>query len=248
MLPRFHAPALDPSAGEVALSDEESAHLTRVLRLGPGDAVTVFDGRGTEFLAHVARVERGAVTLALDESVTPATEPSVRLALAQAVLKAEAMDNVVRDATMMGVARIDPVITSHVVVKESVIARGRAVERWRRIAVSSAKQCRRATVPVVSAPRRLDDWLRHPEDEVRLMLVEPAAMRGGEADMRALAARPRPSSVALLVGPEGGWTADERSAAAAAGCLPVSLGSLTLRADAVPIVAIAVARFIVGDL
>jgi 16S rRNA (uracil1498-N3)-methyltransferase len=103
-------------------------------------------------------------------------------------------------------------------------------------------------VPAVGEPRRLDDWLRHSEDDVRLMLVEPAALQGGEADMRALAARPRPSSAALLVGPEGGWTADERSRAAAAGCLPVSLGSLTLRADAVPIAAIAVFRFVVGDV
>jgi 16S rRNA (uracil1498-N3)-methyltransferase len=248
MLPRFYAPSLDPSAGEVTLPPDEGAHLARVLRLGPGDAVTVFDGRGAEFLAHVARVTRGAVTLAIAEAVTPATEPAVRLALAQAVLKPEAMDDVVRDATMMGVTRIDPVISRHVVAKERVIASGRSVERWRRIAVSSAKQCRRATVPAVGEPRRLDDWLRHSEDDVRLMLVEPAALQGGEADMRALAARPRPSSAALLVGPEGGWTADERSRAAAAGCLPVSLGSLTLRADAVPIAAIAVFRFVVGDV
>ncbi len=248
MLPRFHAPALDPAAREVTLPPDEAAHLTRVLRLGPGDAVTVFDGRGVEVRAQVARVERGRVTLALAERVTPATEPSVRLALVQAVLKADAMDDVVRDATMMGVARIDPVITSHVVVKERVIVSGRAVERWRRIAVSSTKQCRRATVPAVSEPRRLDEWLRQAGDDWKLMLVEPAAMHAGDADMRALAARPRPSSVALLVGPEGGWSADERSGAVAAGCLPVSLGVLTLRADAVPVAAIAVLRFVLADL
>ncbi len=248
MLPRFYAPALDPAALEVTLPPDEASHLTRVLRLGPGDAVTVFDGRGLEFRAQVARAARGTVTLALAERVTPAAEPAVPLALVQAVLKADAMDDVVRDATMMGAARIDPVITSHVAVKEHVIVSGRAVERWRRIAVSSTKQCRRATVPVVSEPRPLDAWLRRAGDEWKLMLVEPAAMQGGESDMRALAARPRPSSVALLVGPEGGWSSDERSRAAAAGCVPVSLGALTLRADAVPIAAIAVLRFVLGDL
>ena len=67
MLPRFHAPALDPAALEVTLPPDESAHLTRVLRLAPGDAVTVFDGRGVERRARVARIARGIVTLTLAE-------------------------------------------------------------------------------------------------------------------------------------------------------------------------------------
>jgi 16S rRNA (uracil1498-N3)-methyltransferase len=129
-----------------------------------------------------------------------------------------------------------------------VIASRGAVERWRRVAVSSAKQCRRATVPAVTAARHFDDWLRTADDEWRLMLVEPAAAHGNEAHMRAFAARPRPASAALVVGPEGGWSAEERGRAAAAGCTLVSLGALTLRADAVPIAAIAVLRFALEDL
>jgi 16S rRNA (uracil1498-N3)-methyltransferase len=248
MLPRFFAPALSPAEGEVTLPPDEAAHLTRVLRLGPGDMVAVFDGRGAEFRARVVGVTRGAVTLSLEEPLTPAKEPLVRLALAQAVLKGEAMDDVVRDATMMGVARIDPLLTDHVAVKARVVTAGHAVERWRRIAVASAKQCRRATVPAVADPRPLDEWLRTRTDEWTLMLVEPAALEGGESDMEALAGRTRPASAALLVGPEGGWSAEERHRATAAGCLPISLGSLTLRADAVPVAAIAVLRFAIGDL
>ena len=171
VLPRFYAPSLDPASREVTLPFDEAAHLTRVLRLGPGDVVAVFDGRGVEFRAEVARASRGQVTLALVEPITPAAEPAVRLALVQAVLKTEAMDDVIRDATMMGVSRIDPVITSHVAVGERAISSGRPVERWRRIAVASAKQCRRATVPVVADPRRFDDWLRASDDQWRLILV-----------------------------------------------------------------------------
>jgi 16S rRNA (uracil1498-N3)-methyltransferase len=248
MLPRFHAPSLDPAFPEVTLPPEEAAHLTRVLRLGPGDAVAVFDGRGLEFRAEVARASRTEVTLTLVAPVTPAAEPVVRLALAQAVLKAEAMDDVVRDATMMGVSRIDPITTSHVAVKTRRISSGRATERWRRIAVASAKQCRRATIPIVTEPQRFDDWLRTPDDQWRLILVEPAVAQGEEADLRALLDRPRPSSAALIVGPEGGWSAEERNRAVAAGCVPVSLGALTLRADAVPVAAIAVLRFVFREL
>ena len=248
MLPRFYTPSLDPAAREVTLPPDEAAHLARVLRLAPGDDVAVFDGRGGEFRARVVRASRAAVTVAIVEPLLPAAEPAVRLTLVQAVLKADAMEHVVRDATMMGVSRVDPLITSHVTVPARAIAGGRAVERWRRIAVASAKQCRRATVPVIGEPQPLDRWLQTTGGDWRLLLVEPQALQGGEVGMRALLDRPRPVSAALIVGPEGGWSAEERRAAAAAGCLPISVGAITLRADAVPVAAIAVLRFVLGDL
>ena len=248
MLPRFYAPSLDPATGVVTLSPEEASHLTRVLRLSVGADVAVFDGRGSEFRARVARAARDRVTLTLVEPVTPAAEPAVQLTLVQGVLKSDAMDDVVRDAVMMGVSRIDPVITSHMAVKPSVVSSGRLMDRWRRVVIASAKQCRRATIPVVSEAVRFDDWLRTSRDGLRLILVEPAALQGGEVGMRSLLDRPRPPSAALLVGPEGGWSPEERRQAEAAGCLPVSLGALTLRADAVPIAAIALLRFSLGDM
>lgn len=248
MLPRFYTPALDPVAREVVLPPDEAAHLARVLRLAPGAEVVVFDGRGGEFRAEVIRAGRGAATVALRERLVPAAEPAVRLTLVQAVLKPDAMDDVIRDATMMGVARIDPVITSHVAVAGRAISGGRAAERWRRLAVASAKQCRRATLPAIGDPQPLDRWLRTAGEDWRLLLVEPQAAQGGETRMRALFDRPRPSSVALIVGPEGGWSAEERRTVEEAGVLPVSLGSLTLRADAVPVAAIAVLRFVLDDL
>ncbi len=248
MLPRFYAPSLDPSSDDVTLPPDEATHLTRVLRLGVGAEVAVFDGRGVEFRAQVARAERDRVKLTLVERVTPAAEPAVPLALVQAVLKSDAMDDVVRDAVMMGVSRIDPVITRHIAVKESAVSSGRLIDRWRRVVIASAKQCRRATLPVVSDPVPLDGWLRTSRDELRLIFVEPSAVQGGEVDMRSLLDRPRPPSAALLVGPEGGWSPEERRQAETAGCLPVSLGALTLRADAVPIAAITLLRFTLGDL
>src|SRR5512134_317083 len=173
MLPRFYAPSLDPAAREVTLPPDEAAHLARVLRLAPGDDVAVFDGRGGEFRARVVRASRAAVTVAIVEPLLPAAEPAVRLTLVQAVLKADAMEHVVRDATMMGVSRIDPLITSHVTVPARAIAGARAVERWRRIAVASAKQCRRATVPVIGEPQPLVRWLQTTTGgDWRLLLVE----------------------------------------------------------------------------
>lgn len=246
-LPRFYAPELDPDAREVRLPADEARHLTRVLRLDVGDDVAVFDGRGREVVARVARAARDVVVLEVARRVDPAAEPAIPIALAQAVLKPEAMDDVVRDATMMGVARIEPLITEHIAVKERALAEGRVLERWYRIAVASAKQCRRATVPVISAPRRFDEWIAVPRSEMRVILLEPS-IGGAGKDVRSLGIRPRPSSVAVVVGPEGGWSSAERNRAIERGCVPITLGALTLRADAVATAATVLLRFVFDDL
>lgn len=245
MLPRFLAPELDPASTHVTLSAEESHHLTRVLRLGVGDEVAVFDGRGREFRARVDEVGRDTVRLTLEAPIVPAAEPRVTITLVQAVLKGDGMDTVVRDATMMGAAAIVPVLSARVAVKHRALESGKAVERWRRVALASAKQCRRATLPGIPAPRPLDDWLASAPMGVCLILVEPSAGVPSRS-LRDYLAAPPPERVSLLVGPEGGWAASELDAATASGCVPISLGHLTLRAEAAPIVALSMCRVVFG--
>jgi 16S rRNA (uracil1498-N3)-methyltransferase len=213
----------------------------RVLRLGTGAAVRVFDGRGHEFDAVVASANRHAVVVEVGAPRTPqAPEPRVAITLAQAVLKGDHRDDVVRDAVMMGVAAIQPIVTVRTEVTLEALRRGRRPDRWARIAVSSAKQCGRATVPVVQEPRPLEGVTGALADVTlpgpALMFVEPSARAEalplGDLDM----ARPLESTV--LVGPEGGWTAEEIERASAA-CRLVTLGGRTLRADAMAIVALA---------
>src|SRR5437016_5604908 len=112
MLPRFLG-AIDLASATARLAGDEARHLSQVLRLVAGDEVTVFDGGGREFRARVERVSRDAADLALLDESAAAAEPGVRLTLAQAVLKGDKMDDVVRDATMMGVAAIEPLIPAH---------------------------------------------------------------------------------------------------------------------------------------
>lgn len=242
MLPRFFVPDLNPDAGEAHLPADEARHLTRVMRLGVGDEVAVFDGRGHELRACVSEASRDVVRVELVERLTPAPEAHIPLTLVQAVLKGDKMDEVVRDATMMGVTAIEPIVSAR------TIAKRQSVERWARVAVSSAKQCRRAVVPRIGDTKRLAEWLAEAPCELTLLLVEPAAAGGAETSMRALLDRAAPASVAVVVGPEGGWTPEERDAMVAAGCVAVTLGGLTLRADAVPLAAIAIVRFGLGDL
>ena len=241
-LPRFYAPELEWPIREAVLPADEAHHLTRVMRLGTGDDIAVFDGRGREFRARVASAVRGSVRIELLEAIAPAPEARVPLILVQAVLKGDKMDAVVRDATMLGVSAIEPVITSRTIARPP----RRENERWARVAVSSAKQCRRAVVPSIAAPRLFNDWLSAGAHGLRLILVEPSAADRDVCSLRVLEDH-APASLALIAGPEGGWTQDEREHAERAGCIAVTLGGLTLRADAIAVAAIAIARFALRD-
>ena len=244
---RFFAPTLDPGDELVALPREEGEHLTRVLRLGVGDTVAVFDGRGREFIARVASAVRRDVRVQIVSPAPAAEEPQVALTLAQAVLKTDKMDDVIRDAVMLGVAAIQPIVTRRTEATVAALMRGARVDRWRRVALASVKQSRRAVLPDVRMPLTLETFLEEPPPVLRLMLVEPGASANVES-LSGIQKLPAPADASLLVGPEGGWTEHECASAAARAVRLVTLGHRTLRADAVPVAAISVLQFLWGEL
>jgi 16S rRNA (uracil1498-N3)-methyltransferase len=244
---RFFAPTLDPGDETVMLPKEEGEHLTRVLRLGPGDTVAIFDGRGQEFLAKVVTAERRDVRVQVLSRVDPAREAAVPLTLVQAVLKGDKMDDIIRDAVMLGAAAIQPMITARTEVTVAALVRGGRVDRWRRVAIASVKQSHRAVVPDIRGPLTFESWLDEPRAAATLMLVEPGAPTQAES-LSSLRDQQVPADAAIVVGPEGGWTDAEWSAARQRGVRLVTLGHRTLRADAVPVAAISVLQFLWGDL
>jgi 16S rRNA (uracil1498-N3)-methyltransferase len=244
---RFFAPALDPGDELVALPREEGEHLTRVLRLGVGDTVAVFDGRGHEWLARVASAVRRDVRVQLVSRTAPAAEPHVALTVAQAVLKGDKMDDVVRDAVMLGAAAIQPIVTERTETTVAALMRGARVDRWQRVALASVKQSGRAVLPDVRMPLTLETLLEEPPAALRLMLVEPGAAAQVDS-LSTIHGAPTPNDAILFIGPEGGWAKREWTSAAAHGVRLVTLGRRTLRADAVPVAAISVLQFLWGDL
>jgi 16S rRNA (uracil1498-N3)-methyltransferase len=237
---RFYAPDAHAAGAVVTLPDEEAEHLTRVLRLTAGDAVAVFNGQGDEFDAVVESIVRDRVGIRLGAPKPAAGEARVAITLVQAVLKGDRMDDVVRDAVMIGVAAIQPLITSRTEVSRATLERGRRRQRWERIVISSAKQCGRAVVPPVLDPLGFDalpQAISHRQlPGPGLMFVEPGSsaetMALGELDSAA------PREATLVVGPEGGWTPEEIVAAAGT-CRLITIGARTLRADAMATIAIA---------
>jgi 16S rRNA (uracil1498-N3)-methyltransferase len=200
-----------------------------------GDRVAVFNGRGLEFEARVERIAGATVTLRLEAPITPAPERKVPLTLAQAVLKGSSMDDVVRDATMMGVAAILPLVTEHTIARRAASSHG--AERWRRVAIASVKQCRRARVPDIAEPVSFDAFLAQRREGTALLLVEPSV--GGVKPSRVRDLSQQPQSATLVVGPEGGWAPQEVQAAVAAGFVAITLGPLTLRAESAAFAALA---------
>jgi len=126
---RFFAPSLDSGDETVTLPREEAEHLTRVLRLGVGDSVSVFDGRGHEFSARVASALRREVRVQIVSRLEPAAESAVALTLAQAVLKGDKMDEVIRDAVMLGVSAIQPIVTRRSETTVAALMKGARLDR-----------------------------------------------------------------------------------------------------------------------
>jgi 16S rRNA (uracil1498-N3)-methyltransferase len=235
-LPRFFAPDARDVGTSVPLPEDEAGHLARVMRLKAGDEIGVFDGQGGEWLASVERVSKAHVTVRLLARVTPAAESRVAITLAMAVLKGEKMDAVVRDAVMLGVRAIQPLISTRTELSRADVERSGRVDRWQRIAVASAKQCGRAVVPAVRAVRPFAELI--PTQELALMLVEP------RSDVSAMPLQEVPSAglATVFVGPEGGWSDEEVRQAQAGGGILLTLGTQTLRADAAPLVALTALR------
>jgi 16S rRNA (uracil1498-N3)-methyltransferase len=229
---------MNETSGTAELDADEAHHLNHVLRLSQGDVVRVFDGAGREWEGAVVAATRHGATVSLGRVVDAVRESPVAVTLAVGLLKGDQMETVVREATALGVAAIVPLVT------ERVVSPGRARvdaarERWRRVAIASAKQCGRAVIPDVTESFKLESVLGQAGYDTRLILAEPET---GAAASTVPHSKPESSSrprILLLVGPEGGWTADEVRTALANGCTAWRLGPRTLKAELAPTVALA---------
>jgi 16S rRNA (uracil1498-N3)-methyltransferase len=239
--PRLYISESIPAHGVCLVPPEQSHHLSHVLRLAAGDAVTVFDGHGSEYEATIARVAKGGVTLNLSEPRMVDRESPLDITLAQGISSGDRMDYTVQKAVELGIAAIQPLATERSVVR---LDRERALKRvahWQAIAIASCEQCGRNRVPEVLHVQSFTAWLGTPAAGVlRLTLAPGAARKLAELE------RPR-SPIVLLVGPEGGFSPREREDAERAGCTPVRLGPRVLRTETAAVAALAAMQVLWGD-
>jgi 16S rRNA (uracil1498-N3)-methyltransferase len=233
----------------VVVDGDAHHHLGRVLRLRRGDKVVVFDGQGTEIDAEVAEVGPKTTALVLGERRRGnASAALTRITLLQGLARGEKMDWIIQKTCELGVARVVPVLTGRTVAAPAQAATRR--QRWERIAREAARQSGRADVPTIEAPTPLKAALDTIDPgDLRLAFWE-AAGAGAEAATRplraALPTTPRPTT--LLVGPEGGFSAEEMGQAQTAGFITVGLGPRILRTETAAVVAVALLQFAAGGL
>lgn len=228
---RFVVPPAAIAGDRVTVTGTEAHHIATVLRLRPGDRVTVIDGSGTEYVVELERVSPEAVTAHIIDRGS-GMPPLFRLTLLQSVPRGAKMDAIIRMGTELGIAEFVPVLAAR-----SVPTAGGRAERWRRIALEAAKQSRRPDVPLVRDPIPFADGVRIASAAQITIVLWEGEQRQSLADV--LKGRPTPETAALIVGPEGGFEPAEVEAAVAAGAIPASLGPLILRTETAGIAAAA---------
>ena len=239
---RFYAPPAAFTAGKVLLDPEETHHLVRVLRLGQGARVQVFDGQGRNFAAVVQKVDSQGAHLQVLEELAPWGESPLDLTLGIGLAKGEALDAVVRQATEMGVKLIVP-FTSERSEQASPERAARRQRRWQRLAQESLKSCRRSFLPRIAELQDFSGVLAGPE-ALKLIFWEEERGRG----LPGILGQSRPGSVRALIGPEGGFSAPEVAQARAAGFQVMSLGPRCLKVATAALAALSLIQYAWGDL
>ena len=229
-------------ANRVRFDAAEAHHLRRVLRLRPGAVVEGTDGAGGLYTIRLVTLDGEGGWGAIEARAEPARESPCSITLAQAILKGDRMSWLVKKATELGVSRIVPMETERVVARAADEGTARQA-RWARIAREAVKQCGRVIVPGIDPPRAFPEVLA----EVASHDVAWVCWEGGGQTLVEAAAGTA-SRLLLLIGPEGGFTADEVAAAESAGARRVSLGPRILRAESAGLTAVALGQFLFGDL
>jgi 16S rRNA (uracil1498-N3)-methyltransferase len=241
-LTRAHVDAALAAGARARIGGAAAAHVTRVLRLGVGDPLTLFNGDGADYPARIAAVGRGTVEAEVIGCVAARAESPLAVTLVQGIARGERMDLVLQKATELGVAAIVPVATARSIVRLDRDSRERKRAHWRGIAISACEQCGRARVPEVAEPQAFGSWLAEPPRARVRLLLSPDAQTPLSAAARDA------SPIELLVGPEGGLENAERDAARAAGFQACRLGPRILRSETAAITALAVLQSVAGDL
>jgi len=236
---RFFSPSSNISADKIIIGDKDQAHhIKNVLKLKPGEKAVVFDENSNEYNCVICEL-KDKVRLDIKNKIpVSGNDEEIKLTIACAIPKKAKFDDIVDKLTQLGVEAIIPLDTERVVVrldKDKVQLR---LARWKKIALSAAKQSQRRNVPAVKPLATMKEVLEGPE-KYDLKLIP--TLSGGRKRLKDVFRQIKPKNILVFIGPEGDFTGAEVALAKEAGCVPVSLGDLVLRVDTA---AIAVASFI----
>lgn len=238
--PRFYCRAALSPGAHVELPEPVARHAVRVLRLGVGAPLTLFDGRGGEYPAQIERIERDRVFAQLGAWVEIERESPLSVTLVQALQAGDKMDFTVQKAVELGVSHVVPVESRRSVLRLAGERAAKRVAHWQGVVASACEQCGRNQVPLVAPVEKLENWLSRPSGGVLRLMLSPDA-EGTLVDL------PPAKDVQLLIGAEGGLDPQEELAARQAGFVPVRMGPRVLRTETAGLTALAVLQALWGD-
>jgi len=227
------------------LTGSEAHHCRNVLRLEPGDKVVLFDGRGRELTAEITSTDAAEIRLRkLHEAQTAPLR--CQIMLGQAIPKRKNMDLIVQKAVEIGAAEIAPIISDRTVVRLDEESAASKQSKWQTVAIEAAKQCGQNWLPRVQVPQTMAQFFQQPR---RFDLQLIGSLQSDAVHLKKILAEysaehgDRPTSVLMLVGPEGDFTPAELSLARSHGCRPITLGRIVLRVETASIYCLSVLSY-----
>ena len=230
----------------VSITGSLSRHLKGSLRVRPGENVWLAETGGPRYEVRITAADRDRLTGQVLSEIAPPPPACPRIAVGFGLIKGDGMDWVLQKATELGAAQLLPMITARTVVRPNAARTDQQMRRWQSIALEAAQQSMRWDVPAVAEPAPFNAWCAESDSTAcRLILWEKP---GGLALRKRLCGNPRPESVVLAIGPEGGFEPGEIETAERSGFEAVSLGARILRAESAVLAALAIVQYEWGDL
>ena len=240
-IPRIFHPETLTAGSEIALSDEAANHVGRVLRMGAGQALELFDGTNLTFSAEIVQADKKSVRVCVGESREESRESPLHLHLGQVMSRGEKMEFTIQKAVELGVNVITPLFSERCGVKLDADRLAKKQQQWQKIVIAACEQCGRNSVPEVREAMTLEAWSAEQDAGLKLNLHPRAS--------QSINTLPLPvERVRLLIGPEGGLTADEISMTARYGFTDILLGPRVLRTETTALTVITALQVRFGDL
>ena len=242
---RFYVPEPRLDGNRLRIEGREARHLRRVLRLRRGDGVVVFDGFAREYEGTIVSEDSTSVIVEITNVRHGSQDSALTIVLAQSLLKGEKMDFVIQKATELGVSVVMPFFSSRSVPLLDRSAKHTRGRRWERIAIEASKQSGRTIVPKIEPLRDYSEILDKASPAAILLIFWE---QGGRALKQVVSESKRGREIFFVVGPEGGFSAEEVEAAKRCGFVPVSLGKRILRAETASLCFLSILQYEWGDL
>ncbi|UYM18057.1 16S rRNA (uracil(1498)-N(3))-methyltransferase [Endozoicomonas euniceicola] len=238
--PRIYFPQPMNAGAMVELTDSAANHVGKVLRMKPREPLILFNGEGSAYQGRIESVSKKSVMVLLERQIEKTVESPLSIHLGQSLSRGERMDYAIQKATEVGVTEITPLFSERCEVKLNQERMEKRLRHWQQVAISACEQCGRNRVPVIHPAIYVDEWMAQQTSDLKFVLHHRTERR--------LEGYDQPASVSLLIGPEGGLTADEIERAEQQGFNALALGPRVLRTETAPVSAITLMQYLWGDV